>query len=264
VISKKISVYSVAYCKERRGARRSCFLFPRLPTLGTRHQYVSNAGTNRNCGIEALAVAIIVIMHLCPFSVSAQELDIDVETRNLLTNALLIKPVPFVRRVLFIATPHRGSYQALGLLVNLASRLVNLPGRFTKLSFDLLTLQRKGLLPGPMSGVPTSIDNMNPTNRFIVALSTIPIADGVVANCRRIAGKAARRSHGAALSGHCHIGDAERYSRCRNTGLFRGRNHDVCGDHGVCEFCHRSGLERAFIEFCRPRLHDRLAADQGR
>jgi pimeloyl-ACP methyl ester carboxylesterase len=120
---------------------------------------------------------------LWPFSVPPEELDIDAETRDLLTNALLIKPLPFVRRVVFIATPHRGSYQALGILGNLASWLVNLPGRFTKLSFELLTLQRKGFLLGPMrSGLPTSIDNMNPNNRFIVGLSAIPIADGVVAN----------------------------------------------------------------------------------
>ena len=119
---------------------------------------------------------------LWPFSVPPDELDVDAETRALLTNALLLKPLPFVRRVVFIATPHRGSYQALGILGSLASWLVNLPGRFTKLSLELLTLQRKGFLLGPMSGVPTSIDNMNPNNRFIQALSAIPIADGVVAN----------------------------------------------------------------------------------
>ena len=33
-----------------------------------------------------------------------------------------------------------------------------------------------------MTGIPTSIDNMNPTNRFIVGLSAIPIADGVIAH----------------------------------------------------------------------------------
>ena len=33
-----------------------------------------------------------------------------------------------------------------------------------------------------MSGIPTSIDNMNPTNRFILGLSAIPIADGVIAH----------------------------------------------------------------------------------
>ena len=121
-------------------------------------------------------------MHLWPFTVPPEKLDIDVETRDLLVNALLIKPLPFVRRVIFIATPHRGSYQALGVLGRIGSWLVTLPGRFTKLSVDLVTLQSKGLLVGPMTGVPTSIDNMNPTNRFILGLSASPIADGVIAH----------------------------------------------------------------------------------
>ena len=41
---------------------------------------------------------------LWPFSVPPDELDLDVETRELLTNSLLLKPLPFVRRVVFIAT----------------------------------------------------------------------------------------------------------------------------------------------------------------
>jgi hypothetical protein len=122
-------------------------------------------------------------MHLWPFSAPPEELGLDVETRDLLTHALMIKPLPFVRRVIFIATPHRGSYQALGILGSFASWMINLPGRFTKMSVDFLTLQRKGIFLGPASSrLPTSIDNMNPNNRFIVALSAIPIADGVVAN----------------------------------------------------------------------------------
>jgi pimeloyl-ACP methyl ester carboxylesterase len=134
-------------------------------------------------GLLTKMTAIDSGTRLWPFSVPPEELDLDVETRELLTHALMIKPLPFVRRVIFIATPHRGSYQALGIVGSLASWLVNLPGRFTKLSVDFLTLQRKGIFLGPASSrLPTSIDNMNPTNRFIVGLSAIPIADGVVAN----------------------------------------------------------------------------------
>jgi pimeloyl-ACP methyl ester carboxylesterase len=120
--------------------------------------------------------------NLWPFKVPPDQLDLDGEDRELLTKSLLIKPLPFVRRVVFIATPHRGSYQALGLLGNLASWLVNMPGRFTRLSLQVLTLQTKGLLLNPMTGVPTSIDNMNPNNRFIRTLSEIPIADRVTAH----------------------------------------------------------------------------------
>ena len=121
-------------------------------------------------------------MQLWPFSVPPEELDVSPETRDMLTRGLIIKPLPFVNEVIFVATPHRGSYQALGILGNLASWLVNLPGRFAKLSVDLLTLQKQGAFLGPVTGIPTSITNMNPNNRFIQALSGIPVTAGVLAH----------------------------------------------------------------------------------
>lgn len=121
-------------------------------------------------------------MRLWPFSVPPEELQVGSETKELLTHALIIKPLLFVKRVIFVATPHRGSYQALGFLGSLASWLVNLPGRLTKLSVDFLTLQKQGIFLGSATGIPTAIDNMNPNNIFIKNLASIPIAEGVVAN----------------------------------------------------------------------------------
>ena len=121
-------------------------------------------------------------MRLWPFSVPPEELNVSAETRELLTHALIIKPLPFVKRVIFVATPHHGSYQSLGFIGALGSWLVNLPGRLTKLSVDFLTLKEQGVFRGSVSGMPTSIDNMNPNNIFIKNLAAIPIADGVVAN----------------------------------------------------------------------------------
>jgi pimeloyl-ACP methyl ester carboxylesterase len=121
-------------------------------------------------------------MHLWPFSVPPEELTVSAETRELLSQALLLKPLPFVKRVVFIATPHGGSYQALGFLGRLGSWFVNLPGRFVKLNVELLTLQTKGLYMGTAGGIPTSITNMTPGNPFIQNLASVPIADGVVAH----------------------------------------------------------------------------------
>jgi pimeloyl-ACP methyl ester carboxylesterase len=120
--------------------------------------------------------------HLWPFSVPPEELMISDETRNLITHALIFKPLPFVKRVVFIATPHGGSYQALGFFGRLGSWFVNLPGRFVKMNVELLTLQTKGLYMGAVGGIPTSITNMTPGNPFIKNLAAIPIADGVVAH----------------------------------------------------------------------------------
>ena len=121
-------------------------------------------------------------MNLWPFSVPPDQLNVSAETRDLLVSALIFKPLPFVKRVVFIATPHGGSYQALGFFGRLGSWLVNLPGRFVKFNVDLMTLQASGLTLGTFSGVPTSIDNMSPGNLFIRNLSAIPIAPGVVAH----------------------------------------------------------------------------------
>ena len=95
-------------------------------------------------GLLTKMTAIDSGTHLWPFSVPPEELDIDVETRDLLTHALMIKPLPFVRRVIFIATPHRGSYQALGILGSFASWMVNSAGPFYKIECRLLDPATEG------------------------------------------------------------------------------------------------------------------------
>jgi hypothetical protein len=119
---------------------------------------------------------------LWPFKVPPEELGVSAETQNLLARALIFKPLPFVKRVVFVATPHGGSYQALGFLGRLGSWFVNLPGRFVKMQVELLTLQTQGLYMGTVGGIPTSIANMTPGNSFVKNLAAIPIADGVVAH----------------------------------------------------------------------------------
>ena len=133
-------------------------------------------------GLLTKMTAIDTGTHLWPFAVPPAELTVSAETRELVTHALIFKPLPFVKRVVFIATPHGGSYQALGFLGRLGSWFVNLPGRFVKMNVELLTLQTQGLYMGTVGNVPTSITNMTPGNPFIKSLGSIPIADGVVAH----------------------------------------------------------------------------------
>ena len=133
-------------------------------------------------GLLTKMTAIDTGTHLWPFTVPPEQLTVSAETRELVTHALIFKPLPFVKRVVFIATPHGGSYQALGFLGRLGSWFVNLPGRFVKMNVELLTLQTQGLYMGTVGNVPTSITNMTPGNPFIKNLASVPIADGVVAH----------------------------------------------------------------------------------
>ncbi len=112
-------------------------------------------------------------------NVPLDEVDVSTETRELIERAFFFKSLPFVRRVVFIATPHRGSYQAAGVLGGFAAWLVKLPGKFTKISRDVVTLRAKGILRTVLGRIPSSVDNMKPSNRFIQTLSAIPIREGV-------------------------------------------------------------------------------------
>ena len=103
------------------------------------------------------------------------------EDKQLLRNVVFVKPLPFVRRVIFLATPHHGSYLAGPQLVRrLAERLVRLPSDVVRVGADLTALSPSGTLS--FERMPTSIDNMSPGNRFIRALAETPVVPGVTAH----------------------------------------------------------------------------------
>jgi pimeloyl-ACP methyl ester carboxylesterase len=102
------------------------------------------------------------------------------ETRALLQEAMFFEPVPTVERVVFIATPHRGSFRASGLALNLIRRIVNLPGTLATQFQDLLKGQAFAHLG--TSQLPTSVDNMSPGHPFIHALTESPIDPRITAH----------------------------------------------------------------------------------
>lgn len=90
--------------------------------------------------------------------------------------------LPFVKRVVFICTPHRGSYMANNFLRSLARKLVVLPSKLVRSTGELAGLQEKLNLPKELRGTPTSLDSMSTNNPFLLALADIPVAPGIKAN----------------------------------------------------------------------------------
>jgi hypothetical protein len=110
------------------------------------------------------------------------------EDRAALESWLVYKPLPFVKRVVFICTPHRGSYQAGGLVVELARRLVSLPSKLNDSMQDLAS--RAALIQDDQAAekaeaaqakafMPTSVYGMSSKNKFLVPMANIPIAPGI-------------------------------------------------------------------------------------
>jgi pimeloyl-ACP methyl ester carboxylesterase len=103
--------------------------------------------------------------------------------RALLQNVLFVKPLPFVTEVIFLATPHQGSYLAGPQFVRrLAERFVRLPSDVVRLGADLVTLVPTGAGDRSIGQIPTSIDNMSPGNRFIKAMAQVAVSPEVKAH----------------------------------------------------------------------------------
>jgi len=117
-----------------------------------------------------------------------EELDVSPETRDLVQKTLFVTPLPFVKRVIFLATPHHGSTLTVGWLAEwVAEKLrgfVKAPFALTRVLKELATdrdaMVRSSASVGP--GMSNSLDNMNPRNKFLQTLAAIPIAPGVAAN----------------------------------------------------------------------------------
>ena len=116
--------------------------------------------------------------------VSLKDLKVKPGIKKELQKNFFIEPLPFVKRVVFVSTPHRGSFRASSWVRNILRRMVTLPG-------DILTtnpadyfnlLQQSKLPPNLRTSVLTSVDSMSPENPILKALAEIPVAQGVKAH----------------------------------------------------------------------------------
>lgn len=109
--------------------------------------------------------------------------DLSEKTRRMLGEALFVKPLPFVERVVFVSTPHRGSYLAGPQFVRrLAQRLIRMPVDVVKSGAELAGLKSRSGTMMSLQQIPTSIDNMAPRHPFIRTLASIPVDSQVKAN----------------------------------------------------------------------------------
>jgi len=66
------------------------------------------------------------------FKTSIDEMKISKEDKKMLKDALIFESLPFVKRVIFMSTPHRGSEMTHWTSMKLAVNFINLPVQFVK------------------------------------------------------------------------------------------------------------------------------------
>jgi len=96
---------------------------------------------------------------------------------------LFFTPLPFVRDVVFICTPHRGSYLASKFVRRIIYKLISFPKTAVQRSADFLLHHQDIKLPRSFRGqIPTSVDGMSPENPFLLKLADIPVSPNVQAH----------------------------------------------------------------------------------
>ncbi len=112
---------------------------------------------------------------------SVDELDTSMEIKNMARRLFFFEPLPFVTEVVFISTPHRGSFLTKNWVRSLVRRFVHIP---IDLVFNQAGLYKRFAeqlkMPASMRDkVPTSVDGMSAENPLLQALVAMPLAPGV-------------------------------------------------------------------------------------
>jgi pimeloyl-ACP methyl ester carboxylesterase len=116
------------------------------------------------------------------FSKPIDELNVSEETKKILQRSMCYEPVPSVRRVVYIATPHRGSFVAGGWIGRLTGKLISLPFLFLRPLQEVMAADPKALSIRSIKDVPRSTDNMDPKSPFIQTLASIPVEKSIIAH----------------------------------------------------------------------------------
>jgi pimeloyl-ACP methyl ester carboxylesterase len=105
------------------------------------------------------------------------------EDCRLLEQAFCYKPVPEVRRVVFITTPHRGSPLASSAFRGIATRLCDRPSRFVQALETVQANNRRDLFTAQFAAEnPTSAGELVPGHPFLVGLCDLNIDPAVQAH----------------------------------------------------------------------------------
>jgi len=113
------------------------------------------------------------------FSTAPTQTPLSGETRKLLEDSLLFVHRPDIQRVIFIATPHRGSRFAVGWIGRIGSALVRTPRSLSSIYASAKPLLIADPAASTLKRMPNSIDTLEPNDRFVQSVNKLPIAPNI-------------------------------------------------------------------------------------
>jgi hypothetical protein len=106
----------------------------------------------------------------------------DAETLDKLARSSFFEPQPALKRVIFIATPHRGAEMAQRVIGRIASTFVQTPPE-KEAAHRALVANNPGVFSSEFrKRIPTSINLLEPKSRVLQAVENFPFSQNVVLN----------------------------------------------------------------------------------
>ena len=113
---------------------------------------------------------------------SLADLKVSDEERSRIKKEVVFTPLPFVKRVIFISTPHRGSYLSKNWVRTLVLKMIKLPQGVLQSTSNLMKVVVNMGIPDAQAQQfisTTSLDTMSPDNPTIKTLAEIPLGPGI-------------------------------------------------------------------------------------
>jgi hypothetical protein len=110
-----------------------------------------------------------------------EKINLDPNTKQMLKKIGFFEHLPYVKRVIFVATPHRGSPMADAWYTKILSGMVGLP---TAISDTTKNIAGRGILTKSAAlsfteKAPTALMLLSPTSPFTQATNTIPLRQDI-------------------------------------------------------------------------------------
>jgi triacylglycerol esterase/lipase EstA (alpha/beta hydrolase family) len=100
------------------------------------------------------------------------------EEKEMVTRLIYFKSLPFVSRVVFIATPHRGSDLATYRITEFLTSFIKLPFVVAQTSFNALSkmaMDEKSQIKYSIDRMPTGVDGLKPDSPFVKISTSLPM-----------------------------------------------------------------------------------------
>ena len=138
---------------------------------------------------------------------SFQFVNASLEERQALENTFFFRPNPSVRRVITIATPHRGSNASNNTTQYIGSKLIELPKMMVSSQMRLKRENRGVFLPSNPIDVSTSIESLSPNSKFLQVMLAAESNPGV--KYHNVVGKMSRKGLTGTIARTINDGDSD-------------------------------------------------------